>query len=100
MFHDAILYMQYNTATLAERKKAQNKLNKTGHVSEMQVALDILRFRFCLIKLSERLFHMLMNYNLSYYSNIVVELSIALEHQNDNKILKKPKLQQEIKISK
>lgn len=54
MFHDAILYMQYNTATLAERKKAQNKLNKTGHVSEMQVALDILRFRFCLIKLTIR----------------------------------------------
>lgn len=35
---------------------------------------------------------MLMNYNLSYYSNIVVELSIALEHQNDNKIFKKNKI--------
>lgn len=34
MFHDA---------TLAEGKKAQNKVSRTGHVFEMQVAFDIPR---------------------------------------------------------
>lgn len=79
------MFMQSNTVTPGEGKKTQNKLSKRGHVFEMQVAFDILKFSFCLIKLSARLFHMLMNYNLSCNSCTVVQLSIALEHQNANR---------------
>lgn len=79
------MFMQSNTVTPGEGKKTQNKLSKRGHVFEMQVAFDILKFSFCLIKLSARLFHMLMNYNLSCNSRTVVQLSIALEHQNANR---------------
>lgn len=76
MFYAAILYIQYNTVTLAKEKKAQNNPCKTGHAYEMQVAFEILRFRFCLIKLTIRkiILHVhevgvIVIHNSSYYSS-------------------------------
>ena len=76
MFHDAVLYIQYNTVILAEGKKAQNNPSKTGHAYEMRIVFDILRFRFCLIKLTigKIIPHVhevsvIVIYNSSYYSS-------------------------------